>query len=396
MPPDLTPKQQILFDCFASLSDDKNETTTTLAKVSEWIGWSEGTVGRVYSELKQLNLIHNLGRGHNKGRNGNRTIRYIGEIAPEELSKRRAKYAEIVIVHKKPSHYLDWEELLIPGYPDVEAMLRDLYVDKKISLHDIGEMLGTDKQPVRRMLCKYNIPIRKKGRPPFKENEKTVKEVSFDKNDPLSCLEGAEINILRKLIIIKWDESGPTPVVSNISVRLLKIDNLYRYPGLMALLKHGLLKDTERDELKEFETVRLKLKLSAKLISALSNYSQVETKYAEACEERMLREKECRRLGIWRPDYNDRSTERKNCNNYDSKCLTICAIFNGNYLPCPSCDGSLPWPEKWVRKTIDAFEQYHHSEETQPEPVYVLPEKHRDDTRYAPYQYLEYYKNSYE
>jgi hypothetical protein len=64
-------------------------------------------------------------------------------------------------------------------------------------------------------------------------------------------------------------------------------------------------------------------------------------------------------LGLWQSNYDQatsRLSEKVDCDNYQD-CLTICAIYDGNYLPCPKCNGKPPWDSKWMSKILAQFEE---------------------------------------
>ena len=60
-------------------------------------------------------------------------------------------------------HLIDWSLMLIDGYASDYEMLEDLYNHKKMSLAQIGHLLGVNKYTVRNRLRKINIPIKPRG-----------------------------------------------------------------------------------------------------------------------------------------------------------------------------------------------------------------------------------------
>jgi hypothetical protein len=64
-----------------------------------------------------------------------------------------------------------WELLTYGEYTDYRVMLTDLYCTHKWGMERIGEFLGIDKAVVRGELTRLSIPIRKKGRPRFKDKQ---------------------------------------------------------------------------------------------------------------------------------------------------------------------------------------------------------------------------------
>jgi hypothetical protein len=68
------------------------------------------------------------------------------------------------------AHRIYWELLLYDEYSNSEELLTDLYLNKKMAIVDIGEILGVDKAVVKKELDRLNIPTRRKGRPKFPKN----------------------------------------------------------------------------------------------------------------------------------------------------------------------------------------------------------------------------------
>jgi len=68
--------------------------------------------------------------------------------------------------------------------------------------------------------------------------------------------------------------------------------------------------------------------------------------------------RQCQGLGIWRDDIITRrhDMEDKDCDSYE-QCLTICAVYDGNYIPCPDCIGTPPWSPSWMDKVISDFQE---------------------------------------
>lgn len=60
--------------------------------------------------------------------------------------------------------YSDWEGICsFMGYDDVPTMLKDLYENQHLSVHEIGRRIGISPVGVRRQLHKHEIQVRPQG-----------------------------------------------------------------------------------------------------------------------------------------------------------------------------------------------------------------------------------------
>ena len=58
----------------------------------------------------------------------------------------------------------DWEGICsFMGYDDVPTMLKDLYENQHLSVHEIGRRIGVSAVGVRRQLHKWDIQVRPQG-----------------------------------------------------------------------------------------------------------------------------------------------------------------------------------------------------------------------------------------
>jgi hypothetical protein len=101
---------------------------------------------------------------------------------------------------------IDWSDLLITGYQDIKSMLTDLYITQKMGLKTIGDFLGIDKDPVRKKLLSYGIPLNAKGRPG--PNNKRI-ERKQGKNRPKDTQEEKALKQLAYKLNMRPDAYNP-------------------------------------------------------------------------------------------------------------------------------------------------------------------------------------------
>jgi hypothetical protein len=59
---------------------------------------------------------------------------------------------------------LDWDELAHENkYPDIETMMRDMYLEKKMTQEEIGLELNVSARSVSLKMREFNISVRKTG-----------------------------------------------------------------------------------------------------------------------------------------------------------------------------------------------------------------------------------------
>jgi hypothetical protein len=59
----------------------------------------------------------------------------------------------------------DWSDLLHEDFESIEIMLRTWYCKEGLGMESIASRLGINKEPVRKKLLSYGIPLHAKGKP---------------------------------------------------------------------------------------------------------------------------------------------------------------------------------------------------------------------------------------